>query len=121
MKIKKIKLPIFDFDITFIEVENKSDDLKIIAPLSAINYPKEMIEEVCDNIKRDVYDGGDTIRNMEMMRIVVIVYRCKSESTRRNVINHELRHVVDRICEHLSINDIETPAYITGYLSEKIY
>lgn len=121
MIIKRIKLPIFDFDITFIEVEDKSDSLKVIAPLSSINCTKELIDDICENINNDVRDGGDTYRNLGMRKIVIFLYKCNSESKRRKVLNHELRHAVDRICEHLSIEDIETPAYITGYLSEKIY
>ena len=35
-------------------------------------------------------------------------------------ITHEIRHVVDRIIEPRHIDDLETPAYLTGYLSGEL-
>lgn len=37
------------------------------------------------------------------------------------VVNHEKRHIEDRILQHCGIDDIEAAAYLAGYLSKFIY
>lgn len=45
-----------------------------------------------------------------------------SDNRKRRIvgISHEIRHVVDKIVEPRNIKDLETPAYLTGYLSGEL-
>ena len=71
----------------------------------------------------DVYimNGGSTYRNMDLAKILVIIYPCKNIEQRREVVNHEKRHIEDRLLKYLGIDDIEASAYLAGYLSRFIY
>lgn len=66
-------------------------------------------------------NGGSTFRNLDMKQFLVIIHPCKNEQTRRMVVNHEKRHIEDRILQHCAIDDIEAAAYLAGYLSKFIY
>lgn len=44
-----------------------------------------------------------------------------SLSNQVEVFTHEKRHVEDRICEWLGINDIEASAYLAGFLGVKFW
>jgi hypothetical protein len=118
---KNIHVPLYDFNIKYIEVESKNDVNEITRELKKLNVTNEHIQMVCDNVTNDRTDGGETFRNLNLKRFIVVIYRCSTNTKRRNVINHEKRHVEDRILEHLGINDIEASAYLAGFLSEYMY
>lgn len=118
---KNIHVPLYDFNITYLEIESRSDIRDVRKEMNKLNANEEQIEEVLDNIINDRIDGGETLRNLNLKKILIIIYRCSSERERRNVINHEKRHAEDRILEYIGINDIEAAAYLAGYLSEYIY
>ena len=120
MKIKRINIPIFRYSLTFIEVEDY-DDYKIIGKeLKRFDLPSETLNEVINNTQHS-YDGGITLTNGGKMQIVVIIYKHSSERQRTELINHEKRHVIDDIMTSLGIKDKETPAYLDGYISSKIF
>jgi hypothetical protein len=121
MKKLRFKIPIFDFAVTWIEVEDKNDADKVSKECKKLNIPSNSIHPVMDYIRRDCMDGGETYRNMELKEFLVIIYLCKDEKKRREVVNHEKRHIEDRILEYLGINDMETAAYLAGYISRFIY
>ena len=37
------------------------------------------------------------------------------------ILVHEIRHAVDKITEHLGIDDTESAAYMTGYIYSKLF
>lgn len=121
MNTQRIKIPIFDFDLIVVRVEGKDDKDKMESVFREIKITDEYRDMVLGCIERGYYDGGETFRNMDIKKILVIFYPFKSESKRRNIIAHEMRHVVDRIMEHCFIEDNETPAYLQGWIAEKIY
>ena len=119
MIVKKIKIPIFKYTLTLIEVE-EYEDYKIIGKeLKRFKLPEQDYNEVITNTRYS-YDGAITFSNCSIMQIVVIIYKCSNEKNRLENINHEKRHVVDDIIESLEIKDKETPAYLDGYISSKI-
>ena len=119
MKVKRIKIPIFKYNLTFIEVE-EYEDYKIIGKeLKRFNLPEQDYDEIIRNTRYS-YDGAITLSNGGTMQIVVVIYKSSSEKNRLENINHEKRHVVDDIVTSLEIKDKETPAYIDGYISSKI-
>lgn len=118
---KNIHIPLYDFNITYLEVESKSDVSDVRKEMNKLNANKEQIEEVLDNIINDRRDGGETFRNLNLKKFLIIIYRCSNERKRRNVINHEKRHIEDRILKYIGISDIEASAYLAGFLSEYMY
>lgn len=121
MKLKRIKVPIYDFRITVIEVESPSDSSEVEFQLKRFRLEKSKIDEIKYAINNDWRNGGDTFRNTDSRIICVLIYKCTNQTIRRNIINHEKRHVVDRILEWASIDDIESAAFLDGYISEYMY
>ena len=121
MKVTKLKIPMYDFDLTFIEIESPKDEHDASKYLNEIKMPKEDANNIKRQIREGATNGGDTWRNFPLKKILMIAFKCESERKRRNIINHEKRHVVDRIMEWASIHDIETSAFLDGYISEFIY
>ena len=119
MIVKRIKIPIFKYNLTLIEVEDY-DDYKIIGKeLKHFNLSDDNFNEIIRNTKNS-YDGAITLSNCSKMQIVVVIYKHTSEKERIELINHEKRHIIDDIMTSLNINDKETPAYLDGYISSKI-
>jgi hypothetical protein len=118
---KEFSVPVYDFKIIFIEIESKDDAEKARFVFRRFKMKSENINEELDNITNGFINGGNTYRNMERKLLLVIIYQTTSEKTRRNVVNHEKRHVEDRILEYCQINDFEAASYLAGFLSEKIY
>lgn len=121
MKRKRFKVPIYNFNITFIEMESATDCYLVAKEMKRLNCTPEAICSVSEALKNGDVNGGETYRNMPIKEILVLIYPCTSERRRREVVNHEKRHIEDRILEYLGINDIEASAYLAGFLSEHIF
>lgn len=118
MKKIEFNIPIYDFDVTILEIESKEDKDEVNTILSNFIINKESINEVLSYIEDGSMNGGDTFRNLLHKKFIVILYPCKDIETRREVINHEKRHIEDRILKHCGISDIEASAYLAGYISK---
>lgn len=121
MKRKSFNIPIYDFDVTLLEIERKSDKDKVSEIMVSFDCNIDDIRTMERYIDLDYMNGGDTFRNMDKKKFLVIISPCKDDETRREIINHEKRHVEDRLLEWVGINDIEASAYLAGYLSKFMY
>lgn len=121
MKKTEFKIPIYDFDVTILEVESKEDKAEVNTILSNLIPDKESINEVLGYIEDGCMNGGDTFRNMLCKKFVVVLCPFKDVETRREVINHEKRHIEDRVLEYCGVKDIEASAYLAGYISKFMY
>ena len=121
MKVIKFRIPIYDWDVTFVEKITKKDIPQLKKILKASSNDKEEIEETIVSVEEGYTNGAEHYYNLGRKFSTVILYRMTSAKQRRNAIAHELRHVLDRLLQHCAIKDIETAGYIAGYLAEKIY
>ena len=122
MKKIKFNVPIYDMEITCLILDKNDDFMETIYPqIKNFPLPNEEFATINNNVQEHLHSGGTTYRFMTSRKILVLIYPCKSEKERRNVLNHEKRHVEDRILEHFGVKDIESSALLAGFLSEKIY
>lgn len=119
MRIERFTVPIFGWSVTFADASSNFDISKLEKYFNIIQLSKEDVEDIKNN--KDNEGGGVHFYNSNIMESLIIIYKCNTELKRKNVIAHEKRHLEDRILKHLSIKDIETAAFISGYLAEKIY
>jgi hypothetical protein len=113
------QIPLYKVDITLVQVESKEDESAVAELLESINVKD--FEYTIDCIKRDVVNGGNTYRNLEHRRIVVVFYPMEDNMSRAEVYSHEKRHIEDRILEFYSVNDIESAGLLSGFLGERFY
>ena len=113
------QIPLYKVDITLVQVESKEDESAVAELLESINVKD--FEYTIDCIKRDVVNGGDTYRDLEHRRIVVVFYLMEDNMSRAEVYSHEKRHIEDRILEFYSVNDIESAGLLSGFLGERFY
>ena len=121
MKKLKFTIPIYDFDITLIQIEGKEDKEKVIPFMNAMKCQQEFIDEVTDYIERECVDGGETYRNFDMRKILVIFCPMSNKKMQANIYSHEKRHIEDRVLEFSSVNDIESAGLLAGFLGGKFY
>lgn len=121
MKVKKIKVPIYDFNVTYIEIENKEDADTIPKYFKPIKVEEEDACSIIETIKEEGKNGGSTFRNFGLKGFLIIIYEADNEASLKNVKAHELRHLTDRILEWADIKDNEAAAFLQGYLFEKLY
>lgn len=121
MKKLKFNIPMYDFDVTLVQVEDKGDIDSVLATMRSIKCPQEYINDTKDYIERGCYGGGDTFYNFDIKAIVVVFYYFKSESSRYEVYFHEKRHIEDRVLQHCHVDDIEAAGLLAGFLAKKFY
>jgi len=109
-------IPIFNFDLKLVQIEEKDTLRDIDELLDKIG----LVGEERHFINPSLVDGGHTMTNENKRIIVVVFHRFINESAKIETYGHEKRHVVDRICMSLDIQDLETASYLSGYL-EKIF
>ena len=121
MKVKKVKIPIFNHNLNVFEVTSKRDTdklLKELKPFKMLNEDDE--KEVRENIENET-DGACTYYRKADCTLVVIIYLQTNETRRREVLAHEKRHVEDNILNTLGIDDKESAAYLAGYLAKEVF
>jgi len=117
MKTHSFNIPIFDFKVKLIQIEDKKDLPSLKKHKWLKNMDDENKEEIFTKIKNENYDGGTTFRDFSSREFLVIFYTFSSEEAKVNVYAHEKRHIEDRLMEYVGINDIETAGYIAGFLA----
>lgn len=121
MKTLKFDIPLYGIHVDLVQVETKDDKDGVIKFMRAIKCQQEFINEIGDAIERGCYNGGDTLRDMSLRKILVIFYRMEDEETRAQIYAHEKRHIEDRVMEWASVNDIESAGLLAGYLGRMFY
>lgn len=119
MKRLDFKIPIYNWDITIATVSSKED----VPDLNSLFYAYGIIDDdAVDNVSNERFNGGETYVNASTREGVILIYKCESTSIFHNVLNHEKRHLIDRIGNvHLIKDEKEAIAYLDGYVSEQIY
>ena len=120
MKNQKIHIPIFDFDLEIVELELNDNGTYLSREMEDFGCTEEHIKHCISNIEGGINGGGECFRNLDKQKFLVVIYYHEKENKKAGTIAHELRHVVDHICEHCHIEDIEMPAYITGHIYEQL-
>jgi hypothetical protein len=121
MKVKKVRIPIFNHSLNVFEITNKRDADKLIKELKSLRILNENDEkEIRDNIENGA-DGACTYYRKADCTLVVVIYMQSNQDRRREVLSHEKRHVEDHILEHLGIDDMESAAYLAGYLAREVF
>lgn len=119
MKKLKFDVPLYDINVTLVQVESPDDADEVKICCEGIGLSSEDTEATLEFVKQDKRDGGDTWRNFEKGQMLVIFYRMTDGRIKRNRYGHEKRHVEDRILQWCGVDDIEAAAYLAGFLSEQ--
>ena len=121
MKTLKFDIPLYGIHVDLVQVETKDDKDGVIRFMRAIKCRQEFINEIGDAIERGCYNGGDTFRDMNLRKILVIFYRMEDEETRAQIYAHEKRHIEDKVMQWASVDDIESAGLLAGYLGRMFY
>ena len=118
MKVKKIKIPIYDYDVKMIEVEKGDKPSKVTKECGSLTKADRKL--ISSNIKNEYIDGGVLYYNLSRRKFVIIVYMVTSKKNRIEIIGHEKRHVEDRLLNHCAVTDLEAAGYLSGWLAKKL-
>lgn len=119
MKKMEFQLPYYKVDITLLQIESENDADEVTTLLKSMDV--EDIEYTLDGIRRGAVNGGDTYRDLNNKRIVVLFYPMEDNTHRAEIYSHEKRHIEDRVLEFYGVNDIESAGLLAGFLGEKFY
>jgi hypothetical protein len=120
MKVRKIKVELYDWRVSLIDITSKKDVPRTNRILKKFGVTKEDRLIVLKNIEDGMYDGGEHFYNTRQRKSIIFLYRITSQKSRKNILCHEKRHLEDRILNHCLVDDIESAAYLAGYLGEKL-
>ena len=115
MKKHNFNVPLYDYDVTLIQVESNEDKSSVVSFLKKAKLD-EYIKGCEEYIDKGYSDGAETYYNRSIKKIICVFYLLTNEESCENVYSHEKRHIEDRILEHCSVNDIEASAYLAGFL-----
>lgn len=120
MNVKKFKIPIYDYDVMYVEVE-KGDKIKELKPHLKYIEGTEYMKEVLEDVTNGKFNGGQHFYNPRFRRVLLFLYRQTSKKSRLNILGHEKRHLEDRLLEATGINDIEAAGYLAGFLTKQLF
>lgn len=118
---RKINIPIYDFKLEVLELEDIGDTNIVTKALKKVDMEPDFIAEIVGDLRDESRNGGWTLCNFGRKYIFVVTLPATNEKIRRKVLNHELRHVADDILEHCGIKDKEAAAYLAGFLAENVF
>lgn len=119
MKRMVFQLPYYKVDITLLQVEGKEDENKVAELLKSVDA--EDLEYTLKGIRHGAVNGGDTYRDLNNKRMVVLFYPMEDNTHRAEIYSHEKRHIEDRVLDFFGVNDIESAGLLAGFLGEKFY
>ena len=119
MKKMEFQLPYYKVDITLLQIESENDADEVTTLLKSMDA--EDIEYTLDGIRRGAVNGGDTYRDLNNKRMVVLFYPMEDNTHRAEIYSHEKRHIEDRVLDFFGVNDIESAGLLAGFLGEKFY
>lgn len=123
MKLRPLSITIdlFRWDVTYLFATKRTTLKEFDAFLSkhrVTGAHKQSSLEIFT--QKTAGNAGEHYYDLSAKCSTVIIYPCTSHTDRIALLAHENRHVADRLCQTLGISDIETPAYIEGYLMGKV-
>lgn len=116
---KHFDVPLYDFNVAILEVENDDDAPALDKYLKSCRMSGDVTNEIIEAVKNGDVDGGWTISNLGQKRFVVVFLKTRTPTTRDKIVGHEKRHVEDDILKHCGVKDDEAAAYLAGFLSTK--
>ena len=119
MKKMEFQLPYYKVDVMLLQVEGKEDENDVAELLKSMDA--EDPEYALDGIRRWAVNGGDTYRDLNNKRMVVLFYPMEDNTHRAEIYSHEKRHIEDRVMEFYGVDDIESAGLLAGFLGEKFY
>ena len=119
MKKLNFQLPLYKVDITLLQIESKKDEGYVAELLKSIDADDP--EYTLDGIRRGAVNGGDTYRDLNNKRMIVLFYPMEDNTHRAEIYSHEKRHIEDRVLEFYGVNDIESAGLLAGFLGERFY
>lgn len=112
---KKLHIQLFDINLLYLEMEEGDKPELAMRYIKKFNLNANDEDEIYNNLNFST-DGGEFIYNfVRNPAILILIYPTEK---RTKIVSHEIRHAVDKMIKHYNINDVETPAYLTGVLSE---
>ena len=114
-------IPIFDVDVTLLQVESKEDLDAVLGVCGELEMHEDNIKDISDTINDDCYDGADTYWCANKHYAVCVFYPMKTDARKRKCYAHEKRHVEDRVLKSCGIDDQEAAGYLAGYLEEEFH
>lgn len=119
MKKMEFQLPLYKVDITLLQIESEKDADNVSTFLKSMDV--EDPEYTLDGIRRGAVNGGDTYRDLNNKRMVVLFYLMEDNTHRAEIYSHEKRHIEDRVLKFFGVDDIESAGLLAGFLGEKFY
>ena len=116
MKMVRFSVPPYKVNVALIQVEGAADEERAKECCEEMGLGDKDTSAVLNAIKSGGHDYGDTFHDFMHRQILVVFYRMTSSRT--NAYGHEKRHVEDRILQWCGIDDMESAAYLAGFLSE---
>ena len=121
MKRVNLHIPIYEWDLSVVSIENKKDDKPFRNVADEFALTDEEYNMVMDEIEHESHDGGETFYDGSQMTILTVLYPMSNEEEFTAIFNHEKRHVVDIIAELMGLECKESTAYLDEYITRELF
>lgn len=121
MIVKTFNIPIYDTKVTLCQITSQSDFPKVKKLIKVLNVESELLKDIQENIENANLDGGVTLTDMSIRRVIVLFYNMSSHLTQEKVYSHEKRHIEDRILNWVNVDDIESAGLLAGWLAKQFF
>lgn len=114
-------IPIYDWEVSVVTTLGSEDSSALVEVLNSIEAEPCAVEQTRRCLEQGAKDGGDMWYDTDRKKAFIHLYRWSTEGDFWETINHEKRHLIDRIMQHHRISDTEAAAYLDGYVSKIIF
>jgi hypothetical protein len=121
MIVKTFKIDIYNWDVTYLEIENNDNAVDVAQRIKELGFLDAISDgHVLKKIEKNPLDGGFHVVVESEMKSLIIIFESSSKQERINSICHEKRHLEDTIGYICHLECGEAMAYIAGYIGEKL-
>lgn len=118
---RNIKVPIYEWKCRVLVAENHDEVDLVVKELKSLGVDKESIDDVKETFGLGGLNGGMFLSSKKGKSAAIVVLPSSSISESVNTLAHECRHFVDEILRISGIEDMESSAYISGYVYENAF
>jgi hypothetical protein len=120
MKVKKIKVPFYKWEVISIIIEEHSEKNEVLKKMKSLKMCQADIDNVVDLLDKEATGGALCHYNSGRLLCVIVTFPQNNIKELVSTLIHEARHAADRIIESVGLEGAEAAAYLSEYITLKM-
>lgn len=117
MKINKIKVPLYNYNVISVIVESYDEGEAIAKLMRKYGLSKDNINALMELLQNQAMNGANCYYNDNKLTALIVTFPHKNNIELCSTLVHEGRHAADRFISLSGLEGVEAAAYLNEYIT----